>query len=489
MSKLFKSSSLVDHGANRNTGLSRREVLGGMAGAASALALWPVTSTRAIAAATPGTSTGGYKLDLGGYAGPKLTDKPITLRFMRQDFTPEVNALFDNMYKQFSTAYPNISIKEEKVPYGDLPKKLQIYVASGDAPDIMMGRNDFALAYDAGKITLPLQTYFTKEYLADIFDNLRESSTVNGNMYCVPWETNVAFMLFNRNLFSKAGIDTPPETTDMTKGWSDEEFLDNMERLASALKAKGDSQSFAVAASAYGNGGPGSNYSQLESIWIRSLGDPKAPKGSSEYNTLMGVSDDGLKASGYLDTPEAVKGMQNYQRMFTKGLTPTGVVPNQFQSGTAATQFGSGNLATVFDQHNPGFEWGATPFPRGKIPFNCNASDAPVVWSKSKNPAEAVALLAFMCNDTNRIPFHRSWGSMPTRNSLIEQMKEYTTRQPWQLCVTVATGSYGVPRTVGWFDYFNAINPAVKDIALGADPSKRLPDVAKRIDAALAKYK
>jgi hypothetical protein len=48
------------------------------------------------------------------------------------------------------------------------------------------------------------------------------------------------------------------------------------------------------------------------------------------------VSEDGLTASGYLDTPEAVAGMSRYQRLFQRKLSPTTAVPRQFEDGKAA---------------------------------------------------------------------------------------------------------------------------------------------------------
>src|ERR1700744_2259766 len=112
-----------------------------------------------------------------------------------------------------------------------------------------------------------------------------------------------------------------------------------------------------------------------------------------------------------------------------------------------------------------------------------------MVWSGSPHIPEATALLAFVLNDANRKVFHAAWGSMPDRKSLIAGNTDYQTKLPNMLAVTVADGSYGPPKTVGWFAYFSAMNPAVKDIALGADPKDRLDQVAAQIDGLLAKYK
>lgn len=463
--------------------VSRRTMLTGMASAAIAGAIAPTLAGSARA-------QGNYKIDLGGYNGPELTTEPVTIRFMRQDFTPDVNALLEAAYAEFKAAYPNITIVEEKVPYGDLQKKLLVYIASQDAPDIMMGRTDFTDAYHLGKVAVPIQDYLTPEYINDIPANLRAAASSGGNIYSVPWETSVMMLYFNRNLFEKVKVQTPPEVTSLEGGWTAEQFLANMGELNAKLKEAGDKQSWAVGAAAQGNGGPGANYSQLESIWIRSQGDPNAARDSSGYKTLQGVSEDGLGVSGYIDTDEAIKGMRFYQSMFSKGLTPLGPVPNQYQGGLAATYFGGLNLSNRFrvPGKEPPFNWGVSLPPKGNIVFNGNGSDAPLVWSKSKNPVEAIALLCFLCNDKNRLAFHTNWGSMPSRTSLREKMTSFK-EQPFQLASALSASSYSVPRSPGYFDYFNAMNPAVKDIALGADPAKVLPATAAKIDRLLAKYR
>jgi multiple sugar transport system substrate-binding protein len=484
---------------NQKRDISRRTLLGHMAAGASLLAIGSATAGWASAAhaATPGSNPGKYKVDLGGYDGPELTSEPITLRFMRQDFAPAVNAVFDKAYAEFKKGYPNITIQEEKVPYGDLQKKVQVYVASGSAPDIMMGRNDFATAYAAGQFAVPLQKYLTAEYVADIVDSLRISGSVGGDLLCLPWETNPVFMYFNKDIFAKAGIETPPEVTDITQGWTWDQLNDALDRLTKALRAKGDNNTWGLASSTYGNGGPGSNYAQLESVWVRSMGDPKAEKSSTLYRTFAGVSEDGFTASGYLDTPEAAQGMKNYQFLFAKGITPKGA-GSQFREGVAGMMIGSineANYMTATDRsgtpyaNTAPFKFGTTPLPRGKIPFSAIIADAPFIFAGSPHIPEAAALLAFICNDANRLAFHKEWGSMPGRKSLLALDKRYTTEQPYELAVAVAQAAYPPPQTVGWFDYFNAVNPAVADIALGADPQQRLTQAAQQIDGLLAKYK
>jgi multiple sugar transport system substrate-binding protein len=58
-----------------------------------------------------------------------------------------------------------------------------------------------------------------------------------------------------------------------------------------------------------------------------------------------------------------------------------------------------------------------------------------------------------------------------------------------KLVVALAKASSPAPRSLGWFDYFNAMNPTVKNIALGADVATTLHTTAKQVDQLLAKYR
>lgn len=469
---------------SKTGGLSRRAMLMGGASLAAASILVP----RAFAAG-PGTNPGKYKIDLGGYIGPELTDAPITIKVLRQEFSPEINAPIEAAYTAFREAYPNITIEEERIPYGDLANKVQLYVASGSAPDIMMGSTELAPAYAAGEIAVPLNDYFSEDFIQDIYAPLRETATIDGKIMCLAWESNSPFLYFNRDIFKRAGVATPPEVTEMDGGWTAEEYTDALRAITEKLRKDGDAATFGLASSRYGNRGPGSNYGQLESMWVRMMGDPNAPKDSTAYNTFAAISADGLAATGYLDTPEAIAGMTNYQTLFNEDLTPKGIVADQFRGGAAATDFSTNAFANIFRSQGAPFDWGVSPPLRGTIAFSSSVADAPFVYSGSPHIPEAAALLAFLLNDTNRRAFYAARGSMSSRRSMTDQLPEYKTDPVSILAANVAAGAYGPPKSVGWLDYLNVVNPAVKDIALGADVAERLRSAAERIDQMLVKYR
>ncbi|MCP8937422.1 extracellular solute-binding protein [Alsobacter sp. SYSU M60028] len=464
---------------------SRRSVL---LGGASLIAAVAAPGSRVLAA-SPGSNPGKYKADLGGYIGPKLSDAPMTLRVLRQEFSPEINAPIRAAYTAFKEAYPNITIEEERIPYGDLAKKVQLYVASGSAPDIMMGSTELAPVYSAGKIAVPLNDYFSQDFIQDIYAPLRESATIDGKVMCLAWESNSSFLYFNRDIFKRAGVATPPEVIEMEGGWTADQYINALRAITEKARKSGDQATFGLASSRFGNRGPGSNYSQLESMWVRMMGDPRAPKDSTAYKTFAGISENGQIATGYLDTPEAIKGMTNYQTLFKEDLSPKGIVADQYKGGVAATDFSSMAFANTFRSQGAPFDWGVSPPLRGAIGFASNVADAPFIYSGSPHIPEAAALLAFLLNDTNRRAFYAARGSMPSRQSLTNEMPEYKSDPVNMLAANVAAGAYGPPKSVGWLDYVNAVNPAVKDIALGVDVADRLHTAARQVDRLLVKYR
>jgi multiple sugar transport system substrate-binding protein len=442
------------------------------------------TTAPAAAASTP--AAGGASA-LQGYKGAAPTDQQVTLRFLRQTYGDPQEAYYKDIYTQWAALYPNIKVQEEPVPFGQLFTKVQTEAASGDPPDIMMGQGDFTRNYVFGKLALPLDDYLTADHIKDYFPALRQMATVDNKLYLAPYELQVSVMVYDADALKQAGVDMPPQSPDSNAGWTWDQWLDAMRKLKAAQPASGD-QPWPLAASDYGPGGPGSNYWH-EGILIRSNGDPNAAKDSTAYKTWAGISDDGLTATGYVDTPEAIAAMKMYQTWFNEKLTPTGAMSNSFYDGKALISWAGGQAWTFLPQFNVKFKAGITSNPKGKVQFTHVSGDSPFVSAKSKHPAEAVAFLTFLTNDKNRIAWDKAWGPIPARQSVMAQLPKFK-EYPYNMMVDeVSKFGTPAPLTPGTLEYETAMNEAIKDIALGADPEPRLHQAAQEIDDTLSKYK
>ncbi|WP_353808160.1 extracellular solute-binding protein [Agromyces sp. SYSU T00194] len=430
-----------------------------------------------------GPGPGNYAMDLGGYTGVEPSGDDMTITIMRQSWDDASNAVFDETVAEFEAAYPNITVSQQLVPYGDLSTNLQTYVASGNVPDIVMGRSDFVSSYLYGDIAAPVGEYFTDDFLADFTPSIIDSVTLDGVAYALPWEHQLQLLAYNIDMFEEAGVPLPPQSTDPEAGWTVDQWFDAFAQLRAWMDSSGNGDLYPLAPSGFGNGGPGSNYAQLESTWIRMQGSPDADPDSDEYRSFVGVSDDGLSVDGYINNPLAVEGMTSYQSLFTNNWSPVDYVPDMFKAQTAAVDVGGIFAGT--DE----FDWGLTPLPRDESVVSSNASDSFIVSSTSEHPAEAAALLGALTSTDTKVAWHTAWGSLPAQQSVIAGLPAETTgTERYQMVQNMAAATVGAPQTPGWFEYFNQMNTTVRDIGLGADPQTALDAAAVSIDNALSRY-
>nr|WP_300151610.1 extracellular solute-binding protein [Propionicimonas sp.] len=468
--------------------LSRRTFLGAAAlGTAAVAGLTACgspssTSNPGGGSVSAGPGPGGYKMDLGGYTGPELTSEQITLRVMRQNWTPASDKVFDSTVAAFTKAYPNITVKQEYVPYGGLGEKLRTTFAAGSAADIAMGQSALISSYVYGEMAVPVGDYLTEEFKSGYMEYMRTAVTVDDHLYGMPSFVNTQGMSYNKEIWDKAKIETPPESDKIEDGWSLEQWFETWARLRSWMDGNGHREMFPISPSGFGDGGPGSNYQQLEQTWIRMQGSPDAPQDSDEYKVWAGLSPDGKTVQGYVNNPLAVQGAKNYQKIFTERWSPTGNQSAMMLAGQTAVSW-DGFL------RDPEFAWGVTPLPRGKIVSLSNASDTFIVTSQSKHPAEATALLAAFNAVPAQVDWAVGWGGVPPSEPVIAAMPaEARDSMAMRININYARASYPPPATPAWFEYTNQMNTTMRDIALGADPADALNKAAEKIDQHLAKY-
>ncbi len=420
------------------------------------------------------------------YTGPELTTKPITLRVLRQDYHPAQNALFDQWSSEFTAAHPNIKIQIEVVPFPELSQKIQTSIAAGDAPDIFMAQDGaFVASYVFNEIALPMNEYLSQDFMKDIIPATLNLQSVDGKLYMMPWEQQVLGFYFNRDMFEAAGVQTPPETDDLTAAWTWDQAYDAWTKLTKK-STSGEATIYGLGPPTFGAGGPGSNY-WFEGVFIRSFGDPNAPKDSTLYKTWAAISEDGTTASGYIDTPEAIEAMKFYQKLHSEGITPKVGIPNAFQDKIAATQLLTDIGVSRYESVD--FNWGTAIIPKGRILFSHGSAAGFLVSASTKYPAEAMAFLTFIHNDANRLLWHEARGSLPARISLYEKMPRYKEYPRSMLHKMVLDYAYAPPQTPGYSEYKAIMDQTIKDIALGADPAEALHKAAQQIDQQLAKYK
>lgn len=164
--------------------------------------------------------------------------KPKEIKFLSMWAEDAVNSkLILDLSAEYKKANPDFKINIEVVPSDNLKRQVNIYIASGDAPDIF--------AYDSGMTLLDLinadqivdiEAEFTKLGIMNVLEpgavSLLKTLVGGKGLYDLPLGWNLEGIWYNKTLFSQNGM-TPPKT------WED------LTRIAEAFQAKGI-QPFAV---------------------------------------------------------------------------------------------------------------------------------------------------------------------------------------------------------------------------------------------------
>lgn len=177
-------------GSRRLSRLGRRR-----AGAHRALAALAVVALAATAAA--GCSSGG---------SAKSSKQTVTFWEFNTD-APTVNA-FKASIKGFEASHPNISVQMAIVPWSEQSQKLTTAIAAGGLPDVSMLGNDVVAQFVAEHELLPVQL----TNLANVTAGDKLYYHLGGSWWGVPMVDETRAVVYNKTIFSAAGITSPPAT-------------------------------------------------------------------------------------------------------------------------------------------------------------------------------------------------------------------------------------------------------------------------------------
>ncbi|MFB6865699.1 extracellular solute-binding protein [Streptomyces virginiae] len=151
-----------------------------------------------------------------------------TLRLVAAEYgdTPATSskAYWEKVTGAFTEANPGIKVEVRLLPWVDIDREVSRMVKAGEAPDVaLMGSySDFAAQ---GKL------YSAEELLsvgaeANFLQPLADAGTFENRLYGLPFVASSRLLFYNKALFAKAGVATPPKT------WS------QLRSAAKALKDK-----------------------------------------------------------------------------------------------------------------------------------------------------------------------------------------------------------------------------------------------------------
>lgn len=206
-----------------------------------------------------------------------------------------------------------VEVVVEEIPsdtaYND---KLKILAASGDLPDVVMGKNGINEILIKGNLATTFNDYMDKDtqWKSEIGDEALAANTRDGKIWSISDQKQVVGYFYNKEMFEKAGI-KPAETWD--------EFMTNCDKLKTA--------GFTPIAMMTGENAWTTNL--ILAAIVGSSGDA----GNKFMNTLHPAT---------FETPEMIAGLKQIQVMLQKYTTKDALgavyanAANNFCQGKAA---------------------------------------------------------------------------------------------------------------------------------------------------------
>jgi putative chitobiose transport system substrate-binding protein len=321
--------------------------------------------------------------------GTAAAQQPVELQFWTWYLSPKFDGYIKDTITAFEKANPGITVK-----WSDKQDSMvQDFISNinlGSAPDVVnLNIDETAKAAQNGFLrgieSLTPRAALTGAYYPQSIKNF----STDGKAYGYPWYgwLNEGVMLYNPDLFKKAGARAPRSTSELLT-------------LAKTIKDK---------TGAY--------------AWVPALKDPNSASFLGYFNGEgLPVYDAAGKAA--FNTPAHAALLQQYVDLYKGGYIPEDAVRKEaFQVATelysqnkVAIIVGGPQALTRIKDSNPSLyaKTVVTGAPVGKAGVQTGGGMDLVVPTASKHPAEAAKLAAFFTNNTNQMAFAKVVPIVPT---------------------------------------------------------------------------
>lgn len=206
------------------------------------------------------------------------------------------------LLEEFQKTYPNVNVSFEYNPWDGMEDKYLASMMSGTIPDVIDMAIAWAIPYAKMGYLINIDE-LAEKHGVDLYETYYqgglETGLADGKHYAIPYRTEVMTIIYNKEIFEKAGLD--PEKGPET--WAD------IVEYGKAITALGDG--------VYGFGlcgyGTGNTTAQVYTLM---------------YSNGVELLNEDLTAATF-NTPEGVEALEFWANMHLKeGIVPTSVLEN-----------------------------------------------------------------------------------------------------------------------------------------------------------------
>src|SRR5262245_6067565 len=153
-----------------------------------------------------------------GAAAPRLAraQAPVEIEYWQYTFETRVTAM-NQLIEEFQKANPGIRVKHQHFPYGQYRAKVATAIPAGEGPEVVQLFYGWLDDYVRASLLRPLATdAFDPAMVDKAFFPSVQAMKRDGKYYGIPTAVRSLALIWNKKLFSEAGLnpDQPPTTLD-----------------------------------------------------------------------------------------------------------------------------------------------------------------------------------------------------------------------------------------------------------------------------------
>lgn len=351
--------------------------------------------------------------------------------------------------KEYEKTHSNITVKVTPIGWDVAHQKLVAAAAAGKLPDVVqMGGTYLGEFADTGVLE-PVDTKTFKE--GDFFPAAWQQGSYDGETYGVPWYVDTRVLFYRTDLADKAGIKKAPAT---------------MAELRSAAQAYQE---------------------KAGAKWGLSVQPRGLDTVQSFYPFLFSaggaIVDDAGKA--VVNSPSAVKALENYGSFFKKGLSDKGVQPGydvtkDFNTGSVAMFFGGPWFTGLLDDNYPDLKgkWAIAPVPADKASVSMAGGSSLAVSADSDHKAAAKEFVSYLTDAKGQADWFERTKDLPANKAAWESgdLAGDPALQIWRKQMDTARSTPSQPKLT---EITSKVDAAIESVTQGKSTAKAALDKAQ----------
>lgn len=371
-----------------------------------------------------------------------------------------VDAYLERFEKDFERQHKNTVLDIQIQEWDGIGEKITAALASKDSPDVIEVGNTQVAQYAQSGGVLDLSDKVEELRGGDWLPGLAEPGKIDGRQYGVPWYAANRVVIYNKDLFAKAGIAAPPKTRD--------EWL----RITGKLN-RGKTQGIYL---------PGQNWYTLAGFIWEEGGELAEKKGD--------------RWKGSLDSPEALRGMDFYQRLQALGKGPKDsdeAKPPQadvFAKGDVAQIIAVPGGAEIVEQANPALagKLGFFPVPgatAGAPGATFTGGSDLIIPAASAHQEAAYEVVRSLAGEKWQRDLAKTMSYVPNRTSLADALED---NEGTAAMAAAAARGRATPNSPQWaaVEATNPIRDYMTAVLTGSDRQKAAKDASDAISKTLS---